>query len=75
MRKLAVLMALFSLLIGSSAFALPLPLNFDGTVWQGTVELQSPGSGGSVQQATIVMTFDNADGPNNNSNLFFTVLS
>jgi hypothetical protein len=66
MRKLAVLMALFSLLIGSGAFALPLPLNFDGTVWQGTVELQSPGSGGSAQQATIVMTFDNAVGPNNN---------
>ena len=66
MRKLAVLMALFTLLIGSSAFALPLPLNFDGTIWEGTVGLQSPGSGGSLQQTTIVMTFDTADGYNNN---------
>src|SRR5208337_1497676 len=49
-----------------SAFALPLPLNFDGTVWQGTVKLQSPGSGGTIQQATIVVTFDTADGWNNN---------
>ena len=66
MRKLAVLVALCTVLIGSSAFALPLPLNFDGTVWQGTVEYQSPGAKGTVLSTTIVMTFETADGPNNN---------
>jgi len=65
MRKLAVLMALFTLLIGSSAFALPLPLNFNGTVWQGTVTIQTPGSGGASEQAQIVITFENSDGANN----------
>ena len=66
MRKLAVLVALFTLLVGSSAFALPLPPNLDGTVWQGTVEYQSPGATGTVLSTTIVLTFATADGRNNN---------
>lgn len=65
MKKIAVLTALFTLLIGTSVFALPLPLNFNGTVWQGTVTIQAPGSGGTSQQANIVMTFETADGTNN----------
>ena len=64
MRKIAVLAALFTVLMATSVFALPLPLNFNGTVWQGNVTIQTPGAG-TAEQVDIEITFGTSDGSNN----------